>query len=125
MERENYLDELIDRINSRMEDVNRSTKRCIEMKLEEINLALWQQQNLRQTYRVIEQELTIIEEVMTNHKMNIEQELETGVANESNWKAVEDRERQLKEIGDQLRNELARSEEECNRLLETREEEEK
>ena len=125
MEREKYVDELIDRITARMKDVNRSAKKCIEMKLEEINLALWQQQSLRQTYRVIEQELTIIEEVMINHRTNIEQELESSVANESNWEAVEERERRLREIGDELRNELARSEVECNRLFEAREEEER
>ena len=93
------------------------------MKLEEINLALWQQQNLRQTYRVIEQELTIIEEVMIDHRMNIEWELESGEANESNWEAVEERERRLKEIGTALRNELAKSEEESNKLVAAREEE--
>ena len=36
MEREKYVDELIDRITARMKDVNKSAKKCIEMKLEEI-----------------------------------------------------------------------------------------
>ena len=46
-ERENYVDDLIDKIDNKMRDVNKSTKKCEEMKLEEINLALWQQHNLR------------------------------------------------------------------------------
>ena len=123
MEREKYVDELIDKITDKMIEVNRSKKKCIEMKLEEINLALWQQQNLRQTYRVIEQELTILEEVMTDHRVRIEQELESGEADESNWEAVEERERRLEEIGTALRNELAKSEEESNKLVAAREEE--
>ena len=123
--REKYVDELIDKITDRMKEVNRSAKKCIEMRLEEINLALWQQQNLRQTYRVIKQELTILEEVMIDHRMNIEQELESGEANESNWQAVEERERRLGEIGTKLRYELAKSKEECNKLVAAREEEAK
>ena len=122
-ERENYGDHLIDEIDNKMRDVKKSAKKCIEMKLEEINIALWQQHNIRQTYRVIEQEVTIAEEVMMDHKMRIERELETGKADEDNWEALEERERQLNEIKDRLSNELARSEEECSRLIAAREEE--
>ena len=93
------------------------------MKLEEINIALWQQHNIRQTYRVIEQEVTIAEEVMIDHRMRIERELETGEADEDNWEALEERKRQLNEIKDRLSNELARSKEECSILIAAREEE--
>ena len=125
MEREKYLDDLIDRINIRWEDVNRRARRCVELNLEEINLVLGQQQNLPQQYRVVEEEVTILEEAMTRHRTTVEQELETGVADEANWQAVEERERQLREIRDRLNNDIARSEENCNRLRETREEEER
>ena len=49
-ERENYVHDLIDKIDNKMRDMNKSAKKCVEMKLEEINLALWQQHNLLQTY---------------------------------------------------------------------------
>ena len=121
--REQYVDDLIDKIDNKMKDVNKSAKKCAEMKLEEINLALWQQHNLRQTYRVMEQEVTIAEEVMSEHRMNIERELETGEANEDNWEALEERERELANIKARLNDEISKSEEESNRLIEAREEE--
>ena len=125
MEREKYLDDLIDRINIRWEDVNRRARRCVELNLEEISLVLGQQQNLREQYRVVDEEVTILEEAMIRHRAAVEQELETSVADEANWQAVEERERQLGEIRERLNNDIARSEENCNRIREAREEEER
>ena len=125
IEREKYLDDLIERINITWEDVNRRARRFVELNQEEINLVLEQTLNLREQYRVVDEEVRILEVAMIRHRATVEQELVTGEVDEANWQAVEERERQLGEIRDRLNSDIATSEENSNRLREAREEEER
>ena len=125
IEREKYLDDLTERINITWQDVNRRARRCVELNQAEINLVLEQTLNLREQYRVVDEEVRILEEAVTRHRVTVEQELATGKVDEDNWQAVEERERQLGEIRDRLNNDIATSEENSNRLREAREEEER
>ena len=125
IEREKLLDDLTERINITWQDVNRRARRCVELNQAEINLVLEQTLNLREQYRVVDEEVRILEEAVTRHRVTVEQELATGKVDEDNWQAVEERERQLGEIRDRLNNDIATSEENSNRLREAREEEER
>ena len=125
IEREKQLDDLTDRINLTWQDVNRRARRVVELKQAEINLVLEQSLNLREQYRVVDEEVRILEEAVTRHRLTVEQELMTGDVDEENWRAVEERERQLREIRDRLNNDIAISEENSNGLREAMEEEER
>ena len=125
IEREKQLDDLTDRINLTWQDVNRRARRVVELKQAEINLVLEQSLNLREQYRVVDEEVRILEEAVTRHRLTVEQELMTGDVDEENWRAVEERERQLREIRDRLNNDIATSEENSNGLREAMEEEER
>ena len=125
IEREKYLDDLTERINITWQDVNRRARRCVELNQAEINLVLEQTLNLREQYRVVDEEVRILEEAVTRHRATVEQELVTGEVDEANWQAVEERERQLGEIHDRLNSDIATSEENSNRLREARDEEER
>ena len=120
-ERENYVDELIEEINNKMKDVNRSARKCVEMELEGVNLALCQQINLWQTYKVVEQQVDKAEGVMNDHRVNIERELRNGEAMLNNWEALEERERELANIKTRLSHEIAKSKEEAKRLIQAKE----
>ena len=121
IERERYLDDLIERINVQWEEVNRRARRSVELHQEEINLVLEQALNLREQYRVVDEEVRILEVAMIRHRAIVERELVTGDVDEANWRAVEERERQLVDIRDRLNNDIAISEENSNRLREARE----
>ena len=123
IEREKYLDDLIERINVQWEEVNRRARRSVELHQEEINLVLQQALNLREQYRVVDEEVRILEVAMIRHRAIIERELITGDVDEANWRAVEERERQLVDIRDRLNNDMAISEANCRRLREAKEEE--
>ena len=123
IERERYLDDLIERINVQWKEVNRRARRSVELHLEEINLVLKQALNLREQYRVVDEEVRILEVAMIRHRAIVERELITGDVDEANWRAVEERERQLVDIRDRLNNDMAISEANCRRLREAKEEE--
>ena len=123
MEREKYLDELFKRINVQWKEVNRRARRSVELHQEEINLVLQQALNLREQYRVVDEEVRILEVAMIRHRAIVERELMTGDVDEANWRAVEERERQLVDIRDRLNNDMAISEANCRRLREAKEEE--
>ena len=125
IEREKYLDELFKRINVQWKEVNRRARRSVELHQEEINLVLEQALNLREQYRVVDEEVRILEVAMIRHRATVERELATGDVDEANWQAVEERERQLVDIRDRLNNDIATSEENSNRLREAREEEDR
>ena len=88
IEREKQLDDLTDRINLTWQDVNRRARRVVELKQAEINLVLEQSLNLREQYRVVDEEVRILEEAVTRHRVTVEQELATGEVNKENWQAV-------------------------------------
>ena len=79
--------------------------------------------NLREQYRVVDEEVRILEVAMIRHREIVERELVTGELDEANWQAVEERERQLVDIRERLNNDIATSEEIRIRLCEAREEE--
>ena len=123
IEREKYLDELFKRINVQWKEVNRRARRSVELHQEEINLVHQQALNLREQYRVVDEEVRILEVAMIRHREIVERELVTGDLDEANWQAVEERERQLVDIRDRLNNDIATSEEIRVRLCEARQEE--